>query len=104
MLIAINLLTPVYAGSIVQTKIDYIDVRNDGTFLLTTNSNISASPICVNVSNRMSGNANSPGGKIILSAAYVAQSTGRLVELQGTDSCGDYSGIESIMRIVISSQ
>lgn len=103
LLIFMSLCSPVFAGSIVQTRITFIDVRNDGTFLITTSQDINANPGCVTVLNRMTANTNTLGGKAILSAAYVAQAGNKFVELQGTDDCRDYSGIESIHRLVISS-
>ena len=60
------------AGTVGPTTITLVDLRNDGTFLITTAQAITNSPNCVNVNNRMSADSKTPGGKIILAGALSA--------------------------------
>lgn len=76
-----------------------VDVRTDGYFLVTYSQAAITPPSCVTVSNRMSGNLNTAGGKAMLSAAMLAYSTGSKVYGQGTGACGEYTGIESILML-----
>ncbi len=75
-----------------------VDARADGKFLITFSQSTTTPPSCVAVSNRMSGDANTAGGRAVLAAAMLALSTGNPIDLaQGTGACGEYPGIESII-------
>lgn len=89
------------ANSYVQnTYITSVDTRNDGTFLITVSGNIVNSPACATEKNRMSGNANSVGGKVLLANAMSAFTKKKTVEIQGSEVCNEYPGIQSVFRLV----
>ena len=53
-------------------------------------------PACATISNRMTADANTAGGKAILEAALTAYLSGRQVYLDGTGLCTQDSTMESI--------
>jgi hypothetical protein len=74
-----------------------VDARSNGLFLVTFSQPLVNPPSCVSVTNRMTGNANTVGGKAVLATALLAFSAGSRVDLaEGTGACSEYSGIESI--------
>lgn len=77
-----------------------VDVRNDGTFLVSISADIINLPTCATEKNRMSANANSIGGKTLLAAVMSAFAQRKTVEIQGSEVCNEYGQIQSIFRIV----
>jgi hypothetical protein len=91
-------------GNVVGATIINIDTRADGLFLVTFSQSSSTPAGCANVLNRMSGNANTAGGKAVLATALTGYSAGSRVALaQGTDTCNEYGGIESIVILSLGS-
>ena len=78
-----------------------IDVRNDGNFLITVNTDIAGTPPgCATDQKRMSGNANTPGGNLMLANAMSAFPTHSTVVAQGTGLCSEYGNVESLVRLM----
>ena len=83
-------------GNVMGATVVSVDSRADGYFLVTFSQGRTTPPSCVTVSNRMSGNANTAGGRAVLASALLAYSAASRVELaQGTGACAEYAGIES---------
>jgi len=84
-------------SSVTGATIVNVDTRSNGLFLVTFSQPATTPPACVSVTNRMTGNASTPGGKAVLATAMLAFSTGSRVALaEGTGACSEYVGIESI--------
>jgi hypothetical protein len=82
------------------TTITAVDVRNDGTFLVYFDRPATGSPACANASSSaMTGNASTNGGKAVLSHAIAMFVAGKKVYMEGTGTCNEYAGYESIIRI-----
>ena len=77
------------------SKISMVDVRSNGNFLIGFTGSISGATSCRSHSQWMTGNANTAGGKIILSSALAAWAKGSSVWAQGTGTCNEFSGYES---------
>ena len=85
-------------GNVSGATVINVDARADGFFLITFSQASTTPPSCVAVPNRMTGNANTAGGKAVLAAAMLAYGARSPVALaQGNGACGEYAGIESIM-------
>lgn len=85
-------------GNVEGTTVVNVDVRSDGYFLITFSRSSTTPPGCASVANRMSGNANTAGGRAVLAAAMLAYANQSPVNLaQGTGTCNEYAGIESVM-------
>lgn len=84
------------AGVVHLVTVTNVDARSNGEFLVSFSLAITTPPACATDLTRMSGNANSAGGKAVLAAAMLAYTTGSVVFAQGTGLCTEYSGIESI--------
>ena len=85
-------------------SITAIDVRTDNTWLIDVPSNAVNSPSCVTgsrtpVRNRFSGVMKTEGGKATLQFAEAAFLSGKKVYVEGTGTCSEYAGIESVYRI-----
>jgi hypothetical protein len=78
-----------------------VDVRSDGTFLLDITAPMRSSPTCAKVINRVTGDSNTTGGKILLETALSAFLSGKQVFLEGTGLCSQYSNIESLYRLYV---
>ena len=91
--------TVVDAGTSGNANIIAVDVRNDGTFLIDVSQATTGAPSCATVTNRLSANANTAGGKALLQLAISAYLSGKLVNVDGTGACSEFSNIESIARI-----
>ncbi len=79
-----------------------IDVRNSGYFLITLSSPMNGQPACATNHVRMTGDASTAGGKALLSAAYVAYTSQKTLQLvQGTGTCDQYTGFESTVILQI---
>ncbi len=87
------------AGTISAANIIAIDVENDGIFLIDISQPTSGAPACATVTNRLTGNSNTAGGKALLQLAISVYLSGRPVEVDGTGACREFSNIESIARI-----
>ena len=90
---------PTDAGTTPVVTITAVDVRNDGTFLVDISQPTTGAPSCATVTNRLSGNANTAGGRAILQLAISVYLSGRPVNFDGTGACSEFSNIESIARI-----
>lgn len=88
-------------SSVSNVSVTMVDVRADGTFLINTSAAIVNSPACVIVNNRMSGNANSRGGRVLLQGALSAFLGMKKVNVQGAGGCNEYGGIESLYLLQI---
>ena len=91
--------TLVNAGTTANVNIVAVDVRNDGTFLIDVSHATTGAPSCATVTNRLSANANTAGGKALLQLAISVYLSGKLVTVDGTGGCSEFSNIESIARI-----
>jgi len=87
------------AGTTSVVTITSIDVRSDGTFLVDISQPTTGAPSCATVTNRLSANSNTAGGKAILQLAISVYLSGRPVNFDGTGACSEFSNIESIARI-----
>ncbi len=87
------------AGTTANINIVAVDVRNDGTFLIDVSQSTTGAPSCASVTNRLSANANTAGGKALLQLAISVYLSGKLVTIDGTGGCSEFSNIESIARI-----
>ena len=90
---------PIDAGTTPTVNIVGVDVRNDGTFLVDISQGTTGAPACATVTNRMSANSTTAGGKSLLQLAISVYLSGRPVTVEGTGACSEYSNIESISRI-----
>jgi len=83
------------------SKISQVDVRSNGYFLIWFTGSITGSSNnnCRQHSQSMTGNANTAGGKIVLSGALAAWTTKSAVWAQGTGNCNEYSDYESIILL-----
>lgn len=90
---------PLDAGTSGNANIVAVDVRNDGTFLIDVSKATTGAPSCATVTNRLSANANTAGGKALLQLAISVYLSGKLVTVDGTGACSEFSNIESIARI-----
>lgn len=77
-----------------------IDVRTDGSFLVSFSQSISTPSSCATDFSRMTGSANTPGGRAVLASAMLAHSMGSVVFAQGSGNCSEYGGIESLLILV----
>ncbi len=77
-------------GRAVNVLITMVDVRDDGLFLINLSSPIGAGPACANITNRMSANANTAGGKALLQVALSAFLGMKRVNVEGTGTCNEY--------------
>jgi hypothetical protein len=91
--------SPTAAGTTSPVNIVAVDVRNDGTFLVDISQVTTGAPACATVTNRLSANSNTAGGKAMLQLAISVYLSGRPVSLDGTGTCSEFSNIESIARI-----
>jgi hypothetical protein len=92
-------LPPIDAGTTPSANIIAVDVRNDGTFLVDVSQPTTGAPACASVTNRLSANSNTAGGKALLQLAISVYLSGRPVSIDGTGACSEFSNIESIARI-----
>ena len=75
-----------------------VDVRVNGYFLVTLSSPMASQPACATNHVRVTGDATTPGGKALLSAAMLALSAHTTMALvQGTGTCDQYSGYEALL-------
>jgi hypothetical protein len=88
-------LQPAIAGSATGVKITMVDTRDNGFFLISVNGKISALAACAS-EQRMSIDANTNGGKILLANVLSAFHSGKTVNIQGTGQCSQWPGIESL--------
>ena len=101
-LILILLLTVIPMGAVGQRdNIPITKVRVDRSGLVTIDFSANATqygtpPACATVTNRMTADSNTAGGKAILQAALTAYLSGRQVYLEGTGTCSEFSTLESI--------
>ncbi len=86
-------------GQAFPVNIIAVDVRNDGSFIIDISQATTSSPACASVTNRLSANSNTAGGKALLQLAISVYLSGKLVSIDGTGACSEYSNIESIFRI-----
>jgi hypothetical protein len=91
--------SPTDAGTTPTVNIVAVDVRPDGTFLVDISQPTTGAPSCATVTNRLSANSNTAGGKAILQLAISVYLSGRPVNFDGTGACSEFSNIESIARI-----
>ena len=87
------------AGTTSAVNIVAVDVRNDGTFIVDISAVTTGAPACATVTDRLSANSNTAGGKALLQLAISVYLSGKLVSLDGTGTCSEFSNIESIARI-----
>jgi hypothetical protein len=87
------------AGTTITVNIVAVDVRNDGTFLVDVSQATTGAPACATVTNRLSSNSNTAGGKALLQLAISTYLSGRPLSVEGTGTCSEYSNIESVARI-----
>lgn len=103
LVVAISFLTvdanPTDAGTTPTVTITAVDVRSDGTFLVDISQPTTGAPSCATVTNRLSANSNTAGGKAILQLAISLYLSGRPANFDGTGACSEFSTIESIARI-----
>jgi hypothetical protein len=90
---------PTDAGTATTVNIVAVDVRSDGTLLVDISQPTTGAPSCATVTNRLSANSNTAGGKAILQLAISVYLSGRPVSFDGTGACSEFSNIESIARI-----
>jgi hypothetical protein len=91
--------SPTDASSTLTGSIVAVDVRSDGTFAVDISQPTTGAPSCATVTNRLSANSNTAGGKAILQLAISVYLSGRPVYFEGTGACSEFSNIESIARI-----
>ena len=91
--------SPTDAGSTPTVNIVAVDVRNDGTFIVDVSQATTGAPACATVTNRLSANSNNAGGKALLQLAISVYLSGKLVTVDGTGACSEFSNIESMARI-----
>jgi hypothetical protein len=91
--------SPTDAGTTPTVNIVAVDVRSDGTFIVDISQATTGAPACATVTNRLSANSNTAGGKAILQLAISVYLSGRPVNFDGTGACSEFSNIESITRI-----
>lgn len=87
------------AGTTSTVNIVAVDVRNDGTFLVDVSQATTGAPACAAVTNRLSANSSTVGGKALLPLAISVYLSGKPVSIDGTGTCSEFSNIESIARI-----
>jgi hypothetical protein len=87
------------AGTTPTVTITAVDVRSDGTFIVDLSQATTGAPACATVTNRLSANSNTAGGKAILQLTISVYLSGKPVSLDGTGACSEFSTIESIARI-----
>jgi hypothetical protein len=90
---------PTDAGTTPTVNIIAVDVRNDGTFIVDVSQPTTGAPVCASVTNRLSANSNTAGGKALLQLAISVYLSGKPVSIDGTGACSEFSNIESIGRI-----
>lgn len=90
---------PTDAGTTSSVNIVAVDVRNDGSFLIDISQVTTGAPACASVTNRLSANSNTAGGKALLQLAISVYLSGKLVSVDGTGACSEFANIESISRI-----
>jgi hypothetical protein len=90
---------PTDAGTTPTVNIIAVDVRNDGTFIVDVSQPATGAPACASVTNRLSANSNTAGGKALLQLAISVYLSGKPVSIDGTGACNESSNIESIARI-----
>jgi hypothetical protein len=93
--------SPTDAGSTPTVNIIAVDVRNTGIFLVDVSQPTAGAPVCASVTNRLSADTNTAGGKALLQLAISAYLSGKPVSIDGTGACSEYSNIESIARIYV---
>jgi hypothetical protein len=81
--------------------ITMVDVRNDGTFLISLSSNLTGISCGTGAPNRLSANSNTVGGKALLQTALAAFLAGKRVNVQSTGACSEYTGIESLYMLQV---
>jgi hypothetical protein len=91
--------SPTDAGTTPPLNILAVDVRSDGTFIVDLSQATTGAPACATVTNRLSANSNTAGGKALLQLAISVYLSGKPVSLDGTGACSEFSNIESIARI-----
>ena len=77
-----------------------VDQRNDGKFLLDISGNIQSST-CATTLNRVTGDATTTAGKALLQVSMSAFLAGKRVYIDTTNTCSEYAGIDSMLRIYI---
>ena len=87
------------AGTTSTVNIVAVDVRNDGTFLIDISQATTSAPGCATVTNRLSANSNTAGGKALLQLAISVYLSGKPVSVDGSGACSEFSNTESITRI-----
>jgi hypothetical protein len=87
------------AGSTPTVTILAVDVKNDGMFIVDVSQPTTGAPACASVTNRLSANSDTAGGKALLQLAISVYLSGRTVSIDGTGACREFSNIESIARI-----
>ena len=87
------------AGTTSAVNIVGVDVRNDGTFLIDISQAVTGAPACATVTNRLSANSNTAGGKALLQLAISVYLSGKPVSVDGSGACSEFSNTESITRI-----
>lgn len=77
-----------------------VDVRSDGTFVVYFSQAAIGSASCVTTqTTAMTGTTTTAGGRALLSTALSLFLAKRNVYLEGTNTCNEYTGYESIYRI-----
>lgn len=101
-LILMLLLTVIPMGAVGEhDNIAITRVRVDRSGLVTIDFPANATqfgtpPACATVTNRMTADSNTAGGKAILQAALTAYLSGKQVYLEGTGQCSEVSMMESV--------
>jgi hypothetical protein len=90
---------PTDAGTTSTVNIVAVDVRNDGSFLIDISQATTGAPACASVTNRLSANSNTAGGKALLQLAISVYLSGKPVSIDGTGTCSEVANVESIFRI-----
>jgi hypothetical protein len=91
--------SPIDAGTTPTVNIVAVDVRNDGTYIVDVSQATTGAPACATVTNRLSANSSTAGGKALLQLAISVYLSGKAVTVEGTGTCSEFSNIESIARI-----
>jgi hypothetical protein len=95
---------PAAAGYSTSTLVIAVDVRADGTWLVDIAQPTTNAPPCVTsnsppITTRLSGTSKTEGGKAMLQFAEAAFISGIRITVEGANTCNEYGGIESVLRI-----
>jgi hypothetical protein len=90
-----------FASTTGEVYISGVDVRNDGTFIVSVNGTVTGGPACATVNNALSGDSSTAGGKSLLQVAMSAFLSGKQVNLEGTGHCTQFSQVESLSRLLV---